>query len=105
VQSAAEAAANTTPAPCGVIPAAAQAYSINLTVVPLASPGGGVDYVSLWPAGSTRPFVATLNDPEGAIVSNAAIVPAGSPSGGVSVFNVGPSATNVIIDMNGYFAP
>ena len=105
VQSAAEAAANTTPAPCGVIPAAAQAYSINLTVVPLASPGGGVDYVSLWPSGSTRPFVATLNDPEGVIVSNAAIVPAGSPSGGVSVYNVGPSATNIIIDMNGYFAP
>ena len=32
-------------------------------------------------------------------------VPAGSPSGGVNVFNAGPSATDVIIDMNGYFAP
>ena len=50
-------------------------------------------------------IVATLNDPEGLIVANAAIVPAGSPSGGVSVYNSGPSTTDVIIDMNGYFAP
>ena len=49
VQSAAEASANTTPAPCGVIPSSAQSYSINITVVPQAQ--GVVDYVSLWPAG------------------------------------------------------
>ena len=103
VQSAAEASANTTPAPCGVIPSVAQAYSFNVTVVPHA--GGAVDYVSLWPAGSPQPFVSTLDDPEGLIVANAAIVPAGSPDGGISVFNAGPSATDVIIDMNGYFAP
>ncbi len=103
VQSAAEASANTEPAPCGVIPSSAQAYSFNLTVVPEAA--GAVDYVSLWPAGAAQPFVATLNDPEGLIVANAAIVPAGSPSGGVSVYNDGPSAANVVIDMNGYFAP
>ena len=103
VQSAAEAAANTEPAPCGTIPSVAQAYSLNLTVVPTG--GGAVDYVSLWASGSTQPFVATLNDPEGLIVANAAIVPAGSPSGGVSVYNAGPSTTDIIIDMNGYFAP
>ena len=61
-------------------------------------------YVSLWPAGSAQPFVATLNDPEGLIVANAAIVPAGSPSGGINVFNPGPSTTDAIIDMND-FAP
>jgi hypothetical protein len=103
VQSTAEAAADTTPAPCGVIPSAAQAYSFNLTVVPQA--GGAVDYVSLWPAGLPKPFVSTLDDPEGLIVSNAAIVPAGTPSGGVSVFNAGPATADVILDMNGYFAP
>ncbi len=106
VQSPAEATTNTEPAPCGVIPNIAQAYSFNLTVVPVA--GGAVDYVSLWPAGATQPYVATLDDPQGAIVSNAAIVPAGpsaSPGyGGVSVYNAGPAATNFIIDMNGYFA-
>jgi hypothetical protein len=103
VQSTTETNTNTEPAPCGVIPSTAQAYSFNLTVAPQA--GGEVDYVSLWPAGSAQPFVATLNDPQGLIVANAAIVPAGSPSGGINVFNAGPSTTDVIIDMNGYFAP
>ena len=63
VQSAAEAGANTIPAPCGVIPSTAQAYSFNLTVVPADE--GAVDYVSMWPAGSPKPIVSTLNDPEG----------------------------------------
>ena len=103
VQSAAEASANTMPAPCGAIPSTAQAYSFNVTVVPAA--GGAVNYVSLWPAGSTQSVVSTLDDTQGLIVSNAAIVPAGSPSGGISVYNDGPSTTDVIIDMNGYFAP
>jgi hypothetical protein len=107
VQSAAEQAI-TAPAPCGAIPSIAQAYSFNLTVVPAgataSSAGGAVDYVTLWPAGSGQPFVSTLDDVQGLIVSNAAIVPAGTPDGGVSVYSHGPSATNVIIDMNGYYA-
>ena len=102
VQSATEASADTTPAPCGTIPSIAQAYSLNLTVVPVA--GGAVDYISMWPSGYAQPFVATLNDPQGAIVANAAIVPAGTVSGGISVYNQGPATANVIIDMNGFFA-
>ena len=109
VQSAAEAAANTTPAPCGTIPPSAQAYSLNLTVVPNtvltdAYPGM-INFVTIWPAGVAQPTVSTLNDQEALIVANAAIVPAGSGSGGISVYNSGPSATHVVIDMNGYFAP
>jgi hypothetical protein len=61
--------------------------------------------VTLWADGSPQPYVATLNDPQGAIVSNAAIVPAGSPYGGINVYNDGPSITDVIIDMDGYYAP
>jgi hypothetical protein len=102
VQSGTEAGTNTVPAPCGTIPSIAGAYSLNLTVVPHA--GGAVDYVSLWPAGGTQPFVSTLDDPQGAIVSNAVIVAAGTPTGGISVYNSGPASTDVIIDMNGYFA-
>jgi hypothetical protein len=109
VQSAAEAAANTTPAPCGTIPSSAQAYSLNLTVAPKSvstdAYPGAVNYVSLWPAGLAQPFVSTLNDQEALVVANAAIVPAGSGSGGISVYNAGPSATDVVIDMNGYFGP
>ena len=48
------------------------------------------------------PLVSTLNDLSGTIVANAAIVPAGS-NGAVSVFVY--DTTNLIIDINGYFAP
>ena len=102
VQSTTEASMDTTPAPCGTIPSTAQAYSLNITLVPRA--GGAVDYISLWPAGGTQPFVSTLDDPQGAIVSNSAIVPAGTPSGGISFYNSGPAATDVVIDMNGFYA-
>ncbi len=96
------------PAPCGTIPSIAQAYSFNLTVVPAGAAGlaagGAVDYVTLWPSGSPQPFVSTLDDSQGLIVANAAIVSAGTPFGGISVYNAGPATTDVVIDMNGYFA-
>jgi hypothetical protein len=82
---------------CGV-PTTAQAYSLNITVVP----PGSMYYLTAWPTGETIPGVSTLNDLSGAILANAAIVPAGS-SGAISVFV--SDATNVIIDINGYFAP
>src|ERR1039458_8894349 len=58
--------------------------------------------VSVWPAGQTRPVVSTLNSLDGRIKANAAIVPAGS-NGQVSVYAT--DTTNVILDVNGYFAP
>ncbi len=39
------------------IPATAQAYSLNVTVVPK----GPLAYLSLWPTGQTQPLVSTLN--------------------------------------------
>jgi hypothetical protein len=82
---------------CGV-PATAQAYSFNFTAVP----PGPLDYISTWPTGQTMPVVSTLNDVGGTVVANAAIVPAGS-NGAISVF--ANSATDLVIDINGYFAP
>jgi hypothetical protein len=82
---------------CGV-PVTAQAYSLNITVVP----SGPLNYISIWPTGQVMPLVSTLNDLSGTIVANAAIVPAGS-NGAVSVFVY--DTTNLIIDINGYFAP
>ncbi len=79
-----------------LIPATAQAYSLNVTVVPV----GALDYLTVWPTGSPMPVVSTLNDTQGDIVANAAIVPAGT-NGAVSVFVY--QATDVIIDINGYF--
>jgi hypothetical protein len=71
---------------------------VNVTVVP----DGALGYLSAWPAGAPQPNVSTLNSWDGSVVANAAIVPAGT-SGAISVFATNP--TNVILDINGYFAP
>ena len=60
-------------------------------------------YLTIWPAGQSQPLVSTLNSLDGSIVANAAIVPAGALGGAVSVFVT--DDTDVIIDINGYFAP
>jgi uncharacterized repeat protein (TIGR01451 family) len=82
---------------CG-IPASAQAYAFNMTVVPTAPVG----YLTTWPTGSSQPIVSTLNAPTGTVTSNAAIVPAGV-NGAITVFAT--NATDLIVDINGYFAP
>ena len=82
---------------CG-IPATAQAYSLNITV----APHGSLGYLTTWPTGQAQPLVSTLNSANGAVVANAALVPAGT-GGAVSVFVT--DDTDVIIDINGYFAP
>jgi hypothetical protein len=82
---------------CG-IPANAQAYSLNATVVP----SGPLGYLTLWPTGQAQPFVSTLNALTGSIVANAAIVPAGA-NGSIGAFV--SSASHLVLDINGYFAP
>jgi len=104
VQSSAEATgpdANTEPAPCGVIPSIAEAYSLNLTVIPHL---GAVDnYVTLWATDTEQPVVSTVNDTQGLVVANAAIV-AASEKGSINLYTSGPAIVDVIIDLNGYFA-
>lgn len=82
---------------CG-IPPSAKAYSLNFTAVP----HGPLSYLTTWPAGQTQPLVSTLNATTGAVTANAAIVPAGA-NGDISVY--AKNETDVIIDINGYFAP
>ena len=79
------------------IPATALAYSLNITVVPNPSLG----YLSVWPSGQTQPLVSTLNS-DGRVKANAAVTPAGS-NGGVNVYV--SDASNVILDIDGYFMP
>jgi hypothetical protein len=82
------------------IPSIAQAYSLNITVVP----PGYLGFLTIWPYGAPRPSASTLNDYLGTVVANAAIVPAGNDtSGSVDVFVNDP--TDLIIDINGYYAP
>ncbi len=83
--------------PCGV-PANGAAYSLNVTVVP----HGALGYLTAWPAGQSQPTASTLNSLDGTILANAAIVLAGT-NGTVSFF--ASNATDVVIDINGVFAP
>ncbi len=80
------------------VPAAAVAYSLNLAAVP----NGPVGYLTAWPAGQPQPVVASLNDVKGTITANAVIV-LGGANGNVSIFAT--NATDLVIDIDGYFAP
>ncbi|MBV9768764.1 MAG: NF038122 family metalloprotease [Bryobacterales bacterium] len=80
------------------IPGNAQAYSLNFTAVP----SGPLPYITTYPTGQPEPLASTLNAVTGTITANAAIVPAGN-NGAVDVYSY--SATDLLIDINGYFAP
>jgi hypothetical protein len=82
---------------CGV-PSTAAAYSLNVTVVPSTAT---LNYLTTWPAGLPRPLASTLNSPAGTVVANAAIVPAGT-NGDIGLYV--SDATDVLFDVNGYFA-
>jgi hypothetical protein len=79
------------------VPAGAAAYSLNTTVVP----HGELGYLTAWPTGEPQPSVSTLNSLDGTVLANAAIIPAGT-GGAVSFFAT--NATDVVVDINGYFA-
>jgi hypothetical protein len=81
-----------------IIPSTAQAYSLNITAVP----HGPLNYLAAWPSGQAKPWVSTLNASTGAVTANAAIVPAGT-GGDISIFVYNDA--DVILDVNGYFAP
>jgi len=83
------------------LPNIPQAYSFNVTVVPNPS-GQPLGYLTIWPSNEQQPTVSTLNNPTATVVANAAIVPADPTDGSVSVYTY--NSTDVIIDVNGYFA-
>jgi hypothetical protein len=82
------------------IPSGAKAYSLNVTAIP--QNGRPLGYVTTWPAGRSRPIVSTLNAPTGTITANAAILPAGA-GGDIMAYAAGNN-TDLVIDINGYFA-
>ena len=85
---------------CNLPQSGAAAYSLNFTVVPKTS--RGVSYLTVWAQGVSKPPVSTLNDPTNTVVANAAVVPAGT-GGGVATYS--SDDTDLVIDVNGYFAP
>jgi hypothetical protein len=80
------------------IPSGAAAYSVTITVVPPAA----LPFVTAWPAGAAQPNVSSINSPNGRTLANSVIVPA-SADGSISLYAF--EATDVIVDINGYFAP
>jgi endosialidase-like protein len=80
------------------IPSIAQAYSFNIAVVP-STPSG---FITAYPTGQPLPLAATLVWSQGAITSNADVV-SGGTGGSIDVF--ANSATDIVIDINGYYAP
>jgi hypothetical protein len=71
---------------------------MNATVVP----PGSLGYLTVWPTGLPQPFVSTLNSLDGQITANALIVPSGT-GGAIDAFVT--DSSDIIVDINGYFAP
>ncbi len=80
------------------IPATAQAYSVNATVVP----HGPLGFLTVFPCGQPLPLASTLNAIDGRVKAAAAIVPAGT-NGGLCFFST--NDTDLVLDINGYFVP
>ncbi|MBI4908653.1 MAG: hypothetical protein HY820_33850, partial [Acidobacteria bacterium] len=86
---------------CQIPPA--NAYSLQMTLVPGdLTNGAPVAYLTLWPAGQSQPVISNFNSIFGYALANSGIVPA-RPDGSICVFAYDP--TNLILDVNGYFAP
>ncbi|MEZ5142956.1 MAG: hypothetical protein R2726_10620 [Acidimicrobiales bacterium] len=89
---------NVTVTSTGGVPANATAVVLNVT----ATSTTAASFLTIWPAGQTRPNASSLNWSAGQTIPNAVTVKVGA-SGQISVFN--PSGNvNVIIDVVGYFA-
>jgi hypothetical protein len=88
---------------CGV-PAGARAVAVNITAV---SPKGA-GFLTLYPAGITRPNVSSVNFVNGdSAVANGAIVPLGAagtfPNADLRVFAGTGGTVQLVLDVSGYF--
>jgi hypothetical protein len=85
------------PASGGAVPAGAVAVAMNVTAVE-PSAGG---YLTVWPAGRTRPTASNVNMVAGQTVPNLVVSGVGA-DGSISVFNAAGS-TDVLVDVLGWF--
>jgi len=82
---------------CG-IPNNAQAYSLNMTVVP----HGPLGFLTAFPCGQPQPLASNLNSIDGRVKALASILPAGT-NGAACFF--ASNDTDLVLDINGYFVP
>ncbi len=83
----------------GSVPANADAVALNVTVTNTTADS----FLTVYPAGEPRPLVSNLNWAPGETVPDLVIVPVGS--GGEVTFYNDQGRTDVVVDMEGYFAP
>jgi hypothetical protein len=83
------------------IPTNASAYSLNFTAVPHQPLG----YLTVWPAGQSQPVASILNAVTGTVTANAATIQAGTDNNGNNIDVFASNDTDLVIDVNGYFAP
>ncbi|MFC6705031.1 putative Ig domain-containing protein [Flexivirga alba] len=81
----------------GVPATGVAAVVVNVTVADTAGPG----YVTVWPAGASRPTASNLNYVKGQVVANQVITKVGT--GGAIALYDGVSATDLIVDVTGYY--
>jgi hypothetical protein len=84
-------------APSGVPVTGAEAVVLNVTVTNARGPS----YLTVYPTGQGLPNASNLNFVAGQTVPNRVMVPLGS-NGQVNIYN-GWNATDVVVDVNGYF--
>jgi hypothetical protein len=83
---------------CGV-PLSAHAVAVNITVTSASSSS----WLTIWPSGSAKPFVSTINfDPTTPALANGAIVGLSANTNDLSVANA-IGNVHLIIDVTGYF--
>ena len=80
------------------VPANTTAVVLNVT----SAGASGAGFITAYPCGETRPTASNLNYGPGAPVANSAIVKVGT-GGKVCLYN-GDGATEMIVDINGWFA-
>ena len=80
------------------VPASALAVVLNVTATHVSAPS----YVTLYPAGASRPLASNLNVNPGDTVPNLVVV--ALSSGAIDVYNA-EGDVDIIIDVAGYFAP
>ncbi len=82
------------------VPSNATAVVLNVTVTGTTQPGG---FLTVWPTGSNQPNTSVINFGANDTIANLVQVQIGS-GGQVSIYNFNGS-TNVIVDLEGYYAP
>ncbi len=91
------------PSPTGPV-AVSRAQPPPIRSTSTVVPKGTLNYLTLWPSDQPQPNVSTLNSLDGRIKASAAIVPASADgTGSISAYVTDP--TDVILDIDGYFAP